>query len=139
MDIIGKWKVAKVGVFDMENGMLMKTIEEVMAMEDTEELMETKEMAKATFLWVTAKTMQLRVIVPPEAVAEAKAAGEDISLNKDGSATLQRMSWKEEDGKILYNMGDEGEIDGEAVDPWQVVEFDEDGVLVIGMLGFVKE
>jgi len=117
----------------------MKTIEEVMAMEDTEELMETKEMAKATFLWVTAKTMQLRVIVPPEAVAEAKAAGDDISLNKDGSATLQRMSWKEEDGKILYNMGDEGEIDGEAVDPWQVVEFDEDGVLVIGMLGFVKE
>ena len=139
MDIIGKWKVAKVGVFDMENGMQMKTVEQVMAMEDSEEIMETKEMANATFLWVTAKTIQIRVMVPPEAIAEAKAAGEDVPLNKDGSATLQRMSWKEEDGKILCNMGDEGEIDGEAIDPWQAVEFDEDGVLVIGMLGFVKE
>ena len=43
MDMIGKWKVVKVGVFDMDEGMQMKTLEEVMAMEDTEEIQETKE------------------------------------------------------------------------------------------------
>ena len=139
MDIIGKWKVAKVGVFDIDEGMQMKTVEQVMAMEDTEEILETKEMAQATFLWVTAKTMQLRAMVPQEAIAEAKAAGEEIPLNKDGSVTLQKMPWKEEDGKILCKMGDEGEIDGEEMDPWQVVGLDEDGVITFGMLGFVKE
>ncbi len=138
MNIIGTWKVKKVGVFD-ETGMQMKTIDELMAMEETDEIRESKEMANATFLYVTAKTMQIRTIVPPEVIAEAKEAGEDIPLNKDGSATLQRMPWKEENGKILFKMGDEGEIDGEEVDPWQAVEFDEDGMLRIGMLGFVKE
>lgn len=139
MDMIGKWKVAKVGVFDMEEGMQMKTIEQVMAMEDTEDIQETKEMAQATFLWVTEKTMQLRAIVPPKAIEEAKEAGEEIPLNKDGSVTMQRMPWKEEDGKILCKMGDQGEIDGEEIDPWQVVGPDENGMLTFGMLGFVKE
>lgn len=139
MDIIGKWKVAKVGVFDIEEGLQMKTIEQVMAMEETEDIRETKEMAQATFLWVTAKTMQLRAIVPPEAIEESKEAGEEIPLNKDGSVTIQRMPWKEEDGKILCKMGDQGEIDGEEIDPWQVVGPDENGMLTCGMLGFVKE
>ncbi len=139
MNIVGKWKVAKVGVFDMDEGMQMKTLEQLMAMEDTEEILESKEMAQSIFLWVTAKTLQLRAIMPPEAVEEAKAAGEEIPFNKDGSVTIQRMPWKEENGKILYNMGEEGEIDGEEIDPWKVAEFDEDGVLVFGMLGFVKE
>ena len=139
MDIIGKWKVAKVGVFDMDEGMQMKTLEEVMAMEDTEEIQETKEMAQVTFLWVTAKTMQMRLIVAPEMIEEARAAGEEVTVNKDGSVTVQRMPWKEEDGKILCKMGDQGEIDGEEIDPWQELEIDEDGVLTIGMMGFVKE
>ena len=139
MDIIGKWKVAKVGVFDIEEGMQMKTLEQLMAMEDTEEILESKEMSKTIFLWVTEKTLQLRTIVPPEAIAEAKEAGEEIPFNKDGSVTIQRMPWKEENGTILYKMGDQGEIDGEEIDPWQAAEFDEDGVLIFGMLGFVKE
>ena len=139
MNMIGKWKVVKVGVFDMEEGLQMKSVEQVMAMEDTEELLETKQMAKITFLWVTAKTMQIRLIVPPEMIEEAKAAGEKVSVNKDGSVTIQRMPWKEEGGKILCKMGDEGEIDGEAIDPWQVVGLDADGVLTFGMLGFAKE
>ena len=139
MNMIGKWKVVKVGVFDMDEGMQMKTLEEVMAMEDTEEIQETKEMAQITFLWVTAKTMQMRLIVAPEMIEEARAAGEEVSVNKDGSVTVQRMPWKEEDGKILCKMGDEGEFDGEEIDAWQELEIDEDGVLTIGMMGFVKE
>ena len=139
MDMIGKWKVVKVGVFDMDEGMQMKPLEEVMAMEDTEEIQETKEMAQVTFLWVTAKTMQMRLIVAPEMIEEARAAGEEVTVNKDGSVTIQRMPWKEEDGKILCKMGDQGEIDGEEIDPWQVVGPDENGMLTFGMLGFVKE
>ena len=139
MDMIGKWKVVKVGVFDMDEGMQMKTLEEVMAMEDTEEIQETKEMAQITFLWVTAKTIQMRLIVAPEMIEEARAAGEEVAVNKDGSVTVQRMPWKEENGRILCKMGDQGEIDGEEIDPWQVVGPDENGMLTFGMLGFVKE
>ncbi|MBO5779137.1 MAG: hypothetical protein J6R82_06180 [Clostridia bacterium] len=139
MDIIGKWKVVKVGVFDEDEGMQVKTLEEVMAMEETDEIRETKEMAQATFLWITAKTIQMRLVVAPEMIEEARAEGEEVSVNKDGSVTVQRMPWKEEDGKILCKMGEEGEIDGEEVDPWQVVELDENGVMTIGMMSFVKE
>lgn len=52
---------------------------------------------------------------------------------------MNGQTGKEEDGKILCKMGDQGEIDGEEIDPWQVVGPDENGMLTFGMMGFVKE
>ena len=57
MDIIGTWKVKKVGIFDEEAGLQMKTLDELMAMEETDEIRETKEMAAATTLVITEEVM----------------------------------------------------------------------------------
>ncbi len=138
MSIIGKWKVKKVGVFDEELGMQMKTIEEVMAMEETEEIIETKAMATAMSIIVSEESIQMRMIVPPKEIEAAKQEGEEILLNEDGSATVQEFLWKEENGEFFYEMGDEMEIDGEIIDSWLPIEFDEEGYMVMGMLAFEK-
>lgn len=138
MSIIGKWKVKKVGVFDEELGMQMKTIEEVMAMEETEEIIETKAMATAMSIIVNEESIQMRMIVPPKEIEAAKQEGKEILLNEDGSATVQEFLWKEENGEFFYEMGDEMEIDGEIIDSWLPIEFDEEGYMVMGMLAFEK-
>ena len=80
------------------------------------------------------------VLVPESAIEEAKAAGEEIPLDEDGTAVVQEMPWKIENGEIFYKLEEEiEEIDGEPVDPWKKAEFDEDGLLVFFMMAFEKE
>ena len=131
MNIIGKWKVKKVGIFDEENGMQMKTVDEIMVMDETEDVIQAKEMAETTLIVSENGTMSIRMVIPPYVVEEAKAAGEEIPFNEDGTVTVQEFEWKEENGEIFYNLGDEGEIDGEPIDPWIKAEYDEDGLLVL--------
>ena len=138
MDIIGTWKVKKVGIFDEEAGLQMKTLDELMAMEETDEIRETKEMAAATTLVITEEVMQMRLVVPQEAIDEAIAAGEEVSLNEDGTVTAQELPWKIEDGEIYYDTGDEVEIEGELLSSWVKAEFDEDGLFVMGVMALEK-
>jgi hypothetical protein len=85
-------------------------------------------------------TLQIRILVPESAIEEAKAAGEEIPLDEDGTAVVQEMPWKIENGEIFYKLEEEiEEIDGEPVDPWKKAEFDEDGLLVFFMMAFEKE
>jgi hypothetical protein len=138
MDIIGTWKVKKVGIFDEEAGLQMKTLDELMAMEETDEIRETKEMAAATTLVITEEVMQMRLVVPQEAIDEAIAAGEEVPLNEDGTVTAQELPWKIEDGEIYYDTGDEVEIEGELLSSWVKAEFDEDGLFVMGVMALEK-
>lgn len=137
MDIIGNWKLKKAGIFDPELGFQMKTVEEIMQMEDSEEIQQTKEMINTTMRINEDGTLQIRILVPESAIEEAKAAGEEIPLDEDGTAVVQEMPWKIENGEIFYKL--EEEIDGEPVDPWKKAEFDEDGLLVFFMMAFEKE
>jgi len=140
MDIIGNWKLKKAGIFDPELGFQMKTVEEIMQMEDSEEIQQTKEMINTTMRINEDGTLQLRILVPESAIEEAKAAGEEIPLDEDGTAVVQEMPWKIENGEIFYKLEEEiEEIDGEPVDPWKKAEFDEDGLLVFFMMAFEKE
>ena len=139
MNIIGKWNVKKVGIFDMEEGLLMKTLDELKAMEQTEEIAETLEMGSLTFMVANEETLKICMMVPAEAIEEARAAGEEVLLNEDGSVTVQEMPWKEENGELFCLTSDEGEIDGEAIDSWQPLNIDEDGLLIIGVMGLEKE
>lgn len=140
MDIIGNWKLKKAGVFDPELGFQMKTVEEIMQMEDSEEIQQTKEMLNTTMRINEDGTLQIRIVVPESAIEEAKAAGEEIPLDEDGTAVVQEMPWKIENGEIFYKLEEEiEEIDGEPVDPWKKAEFDEDGLLVFFMMAFEKE
>ncbi len=138
MKIIGKWKVKKVGMFDAELGMQMKTVEEIMSMEETEEVIQAKEMLETYLCVCEDGKMRITVFPPKQAIEEALASGEELPFNEDGSLTLQEMEWKEENGEIFYNLGDEVEIEGEKVDPWIKAEFDEDGLLVLTMMAFEK-
>lgn len=140
MDIIGNWKLKKAGIFDPELGFQMKTVEEIMQMEDSEENQQTKEMINTTMRINEDGTLQIRILVPESAIEEAKAAGEEIPLDEDGTAVVQEMPWKIENGEIFYKLEEEiEEIDGEPVDPWKKAEFDEDGLLVFFMMAFEKE
>ena len=140
MDIIGNWKLKKAGVFDPELGFQMKTVEEIMQMEDSEEIQQTKEMINTTMRINEDGTLQIRILVPESAIEEAKAAGEEIPLDEDGTTVVQEMPWKIENGEIFYKLEEEiEEIDGEPVDPWKKAEFDEDGLLVFFMMAFEKE
>ena len=138
MSIIGTWKVKKVGVFSMEEGMVMKSVEDLAKMEPAEDYEDALQMAQA-ILKVTDGTMRMCVAVPPEVIEEAKAAGEEMPINDDGTMTMDEYAWKEEAGQFFYATGDEGEINGEAIDPWTPVEFDADGLLVLGIMAFGKE
>ena len=140
MDIIGNWKLKKAGIFDPELGFQMKTVEEIMQMEDSEEIQQTKEMLNTTMRINEDGTLQIRIVVPESAIEEAKAAGEEIPLDEDGTAVVQEMPWKIENGEIFYKLEEDiEEIDGEPVDPWKKAEFDEDGLLVFFMMAFEKE
>ena len=140
MDIIGNWKLKKAGIFDPELGFQMKTVEEIMQMEDSEEIQQTKEMINTTMRINEDGTLQIRILVPESAIEEAKAAGEEIPLDEDGTAVVQEMPWKIETGEIFYKLEEDiEEIDGEPVDPWKKAEFDEDGLLVFFMMAFEKE
>ena len=138
MKITGLWKVKKVGIFDSELGMQMKTVEEVYAMEDSEEVTQAKEMLETYLKVIENGTMRISMFVSEDIIAQAKAEGEEIPLNEDGSVSLQEMKWKEENGEIFYNLGDEVEIEGEKLDPWIKAEFDDDGLLVLTMMAFEK-
>ena len=140
MDIIGNWKLKKAGIFDPELDFQMKTVEEIMQMEDSEEIQQTKEMINTTMRINEDGTLQIRILVPESAIEEAKAAGEEIPLDEDGTAVVQEMPWKIENGEIFYKLEEDiEEIDGEPVDPWKKAEFDEDGLLVFFMMAFEKE
>ena len=140
MDIVGNWKLRKAGVFDAELGFQMKTVEEIMQMEDTEEIAQTKEMLNTTMKITEDGMLQIRILVPQSAIEEAKAAGEEIPVDEDGTVLAQECPWKIENGEIFYKLEEEiEEVDGEAVDPWKKAEFDEDGLLVFYMMAFEKE
>ena len=78
MNIVGTWKVKKVGLFDIESGWQRVTIDDLMNMEETEEVIQAREMSETTLIVSENGTMSVRIVPPPEAIAEAKAAGEDI-------------------------------------------------------------
>ena len=101
MKITGLWKVKKVGIFDPELGMQMKTVEEVYAMEDSEEVTQAKEMLETYLKVLENGTMRISMFVSEDIIAQAKAEGEEIPLNEDGSVSLPEMKWKEENGEIF--------------------------------------
>lgn len=138
MNIVGKYKVKKLGLFDVESGWKMVSVDELMGMEETEDVIQAKEMAETTMVISEDGTISIRLVPSPETIAESEAEGEEIPLNEDGTISLQDFEWKEENGELFYNTGDECEIDGETVDPWIKMEFDEDGLLVLTMMAFEK-
>ncbi len=129
MNIIGTWKAKKVGAFDIDQGLVMKSVDEIMAMDDSEEALELKEMAR-TLLNITNDGNISMYVEDP-----SKKSGKSRLMK------VEEFPWKEEDGEFFCDTGDECEIDGEPVDSWMPLEFSEDGLLIFaeGMLLLEKE
>ena len=79
MNIIGKYKVKKLGLFDIESGWNRVSVDELMGMEETEEVIQAKEMSETTMVVSEDGTISIRIVPSPETIAEAKAEGEEIT------------------------------------------------------------
>ncbi|MBR6917118.1 MAG: hypothetical protein IKN38_02950 [Clostridia bacterium] len=62
---------------------------------------------------------------------EALDAGEITALC-DGFFSLEEKEWKEQDGKFVYDTGEERELFGEAQSSFDELKFDDEGLLDFG-------
>lgn len=117
MNPIGKWKVKQVLRFSLENGMEWKTVEELEVLgEDEDSLSMYRNSVMIFHENGTAETlMSLPADCTQEQIEGAIAEGHEI---RDGMMVLDKKEWKTENGKNLYNTGNEGEAFGEEVSPW---------------------
>ena len=74
--------------------------------------------------------------IPEEMYEEAKKEGMEI---RDGFAVIGSTMWKEKDGKFFYDSKIEGEVLGEAVDPFMEIKVLPDGCLLYSMDVLVLE
>lgn len=127
MNIVGKWKIAKVAKMDENFEMKMVSAEEINALPDNEENAQYKEMVSAINEFTVDNRVLTYVPIPEGQIEEARAEG--IVITDDGYGIVDETDWKEEDGKILYNTRTDGEIMGEEIDPYVVLEMDEEGYI----------
>ncbi len=128
MNIFGKWLVHDVITFDVDQKVKHITVDEIKAMDDTEENTDYKAMLNMVIV-VTPETMNTYLSIPEERIAEAKAEGLEIT---EYGALLESRELKKEDGSYFYDSGIDGEVGEEQVSPLVKLELDEEGLLVIG-------
>lgn len=128
MNIFGKWLVHDVIIFDEDQEVKHITVDEIKAMDDTEENADYKAMLNMVIV-ITPETMNTYLSIPEERIAEAKAEGLEIT---EYGALLESRELKKEDCAYFYDSGIDGEVGEEQVSPLVKLELDEEGLLVIG-------
>lgn len=133
MNVIGKWKIAKIGITDPgELNIRLATPEEIAMNENIDEESREEYMREAVKVMEFLPDGTLRTLFPiPEGMEEA--AREDGAEIVDGFAVLGATEWKEAGDKILVNLQMEGEVLGEALDPFQPVEIVDDDHILYNM------
>lgn len=117
MDIIGTWKIAEMQDILKKD---WRTAADIAA--DPEAPDYLKEGLQYGYRFTADGEMQVLCPIPEgvskEEIDEALASGE-LELLDDNTMVLERKAWKEEDGKLLFDSGEKGEVFGEAVSPWR--------------------
>lgn len=125
MELIGKWKVKEL-LFPTGNGMVSYIPENLPEGDNADEiimmLMSRVEFTEDGF-------MNTLMRVPEDKIELAKSQG--AVIDADGFAPIEQTTWKEKDGKFYYDTKVEGEVLGEAVDPFAEIPVDENGCLTI--------
>ena len=128
MDIKGLWKVDKILGFDDDFNQIWKDAQAILndsAADDDE-----KNMAKSVVEFgddgIIKMMMPLPEGISQEEIDAAVAEGE-IEVSGD-MMIAEKHPWKEEDGKILFDSGIEGEAFGEEVSSWQEVTVTDNGI-----------
>lgn len=128
MNIIGKWKVKKIGVLQPDFSLKMFTPQELEEIEDAEEYLK---MAGSIIEFLPDGTMNTLLPVPEELVNQCLEEGMEIV---DGFGIINSTIWKEENGEYFYDTKIEGEIFGEKVSPFEKLEVEDDCILYSQML-----
>ncbi|MBR4659060.1 MAG: hypothetical protein IKP26_07410 [Clostridia bacterium] len=134
MKYTGKWRIKSCMTFDGDSGLVLKTLDEMLAADPADE---TAAQMRMTVIDITGDgriltTMPIPEGTPKEAIEEAKASG--MRIIDDSYALLESTEWKEENGEVKFDTGVKGEVLGESVDPWAPLKEDENGLLVYQLM-----
>lgn len=125
MNIIGKWKVREL-LFPADGGTVSYTLDNLPEGDCADEIV----MMLTNMIEFTEDgLMNTLMRVPEDKLELAKSQG--AVIDDDGFAPIEQTTWKEENGKFLYDTKVEGEVLGEAVDPFAEIPVDENGYLTI--------
>lgn len=125
MELIGKWKVKEL-LFPTGNGMVSYTPENLPEGDNADEIIM---MLMSRVEFTEDGLMNTLMRVPEDKIELAKSQG--AVIDADGFAPIEQTTWKEKDGKFYYDTKVEGEVLGEAVDPFAEIPVDENGCLTI--------
>ena len=131
MNIIGKWKVKKIGVFQPDFSTKMCTPQEIEALEDFEDAEEYLRMASAIVEFLPDGTMNTLFPVTKELENQLLEESREIV---DGFAIMDSTTWKKENEEYFYDTKIKGEILGEKVSSLEKLEIEDDCILVSHML-----
>lgn len=134
MNIIGKWTFKGMNI-PTEDGMTYYDKDEIP--EDILEDLEGSEKFVVEFL--EDGTYNMLQKADDEVVAEAEEEG--LEIRDDGYVVFDTAKWEDRDGTIYYDTGAEGTIMDEEIDPFEPLEFNEDGCMWFnyGMMLFEHE
>ena len=126
MNIIGKWEVSAVISF-VDGDMKWVTKEEAANIEDFDTSM------FAPIMEFTPDGTILNLMKIPDDMTQEQIDGaiSEGMERVDDYLITQKQTWKEEDGKLLYNTEIEGEILGEEVSPWAEITVDDNGEITM--------
>ena len=132
MDIIGKWKIKEFHI-PTPDGVQVFTPD---TLPEDEIYMDYTQMARTLTEFTSDGRMDTLMPVPEEMLEQVKNEGMEI---RDGFAVIKSAAWKEQDGKFFFDSEIEGEILGEAVDPFMEIKVQPDGTLLYNMDVLVLE
>ena len=125
MNIIGKWKVKEL-LIPTRNGMVSYTSDNPPEGDIAEEAV----MLLNNIIEFTEDGMMNTLMrVPEDKLELAKSQG--AVIDEDGYAAIEQTTWKEQDGKFLYDTKVKGEVMGVEVDSFSEIPITEEGCLVI--------
>ena len=125
MNIIGKWKVKEL-LIPTRNGMVSYTLDNP----PEGDIAEDAVMLLNNIIEFTEDGMMNTLMrVPDDKLELAKSQG--AVIDEDGYAAIEQTTWKEQDGKFLYDTKVKGEVMGVEVDSFSEIPITEEGCLVI--------
>lgn len=119
MDVVGMWKIESMMTFDNEMNAVWRTARELLADESVDESI--KLMLSGGVLFADDGMMSLLMPVP-------EGEQPDESELCEGMIIAEQYPWKEEDGRLLFDAGVQGDINGEEVSPWTEIMPTENGL-----------
>lgn len=129
MNVIGKWKIAASLTYDDNGKQVWKTVEEIAA--DPEADPFDLEMYDSIFVFSEDGFVRTIVALPedtPQEEIDAAVEAGEAELYAPGFIAMEKTPWKEENGKLYFDSGVEGEVLDEKVDPWTEIIPTDDGI-----------